>query len=153
MHGSLRAHTGPSKSSNRIVELYLSSFRHQEKFHFKFAGCFSFKMWSTQAAKKIVDVFGWVAKQNWIFSLLCISLHAIFSCSGVASAVWWCVRWAFTRPIGVKASAAHHASEGQKTKLVGGDFLEQLLMTTAPTAKRYMSMIMRGLCHKSACPV
>ena len=48
---------------------------------------------------------------------------------------------------------AHHASEGQKTKLVGGDLLEQLLMTTAPTAKRYMSMIMRGLCHKSACPV
>ena len=47
----------------------------------------------------------------------------------------------------------HHASEGQKTKLVGGDLLEQLLMTTAPTAKRYMSMIMRGLCHKSACPV
>ena len=38
----------------------------------------------------------------------------------------------------------HHASEGQKTKLVGGDLLEQLLMTTAPTAKRYMSMIMRG---------
>ena len=38
----------------------------------------------------------------------------------------------------------HHASEGQKTKLVGGDLLEQLLMTTAPTAKQYMSMIMRG---------
>ena len=29
----------------------------------------------------------------------------------------------------------HHASEGQKTKLVGGDLLEQFLMTTAPTAK------------------
>ena len=49
--------------------------------------------------------------------------------------------------------AEHHASEDQKTKLVGGDLLEQLLMTTAPPAKRYMSMIMRGLCHKSACPV
>ena len=49
--------------------------------------------------------------------------------------------------------SGHHASEGQKTKLVGGDLLEQLLMTTAPTAKQYMSMIMRGLCHKSACPV
>ena len=47
----------------------------------------------------------------------------------------------------------HQASEGQQTKLVGGDVLEQLLMTTAPTAKRYMSMIMRGLSHKSACPV
>ena len=38
----------------------------------------------------------------------------------------------------------HHASEGQKTKLVGGDLLEQLLMTTAPTAKRYKSMTMKG---------
>ena len=53
--------------------------------------------------------------------------------------------------LNVGISGRHHASEGQKTKLVGGALLEQLLMTTAPTAKQYMSMIMRGLCHKSAC--
>ena len=52
-----------------------------------------------------------------------------------------------------QTTGPHHASEGQNTKFFGGDLLEQLLMTTAPTAKRYMSMIMRGLCHKPACPV
>ena len=31
--------------------------------------------------------------------------------------------------------SGHHASEGLKIKLVGGDLLEQLLMTTTPTAK------------------
>ena len=35
-------------------------------------------------------------------------------------------------------------------KLVGVNLLEQLSMTTAAPSKRYMSMIMGGLCHKSA---
>ena len=41
----------------------------------------------------------------------------------------------------------HHASEGQRMKLVGVNLLEKLLMTTAAPTKQYMSMIMRGLCH------
>ena len=48
---------------------------------------------------------------------------------------------------------SHHASEGQRMTLVGVNLLELLLMTTAAPAKRYLSMIMRGLCHKSAWPV
>ena len=49
--------------------------------------------------------------------------------------------------------AQHHASEGQRMKLVGVNLLEKLLMTTAAPAKRYMSMIIGGLCHKSGWPV
>ena len=45
--------------------------------------------------------------------------------------------------------AIHHASEGQRMKLVGVNLLEKLLMTTAAPAKRYMSMIIGRLCHKS----
>ena len=61
----------------------------------------------------------------------------------------WCVvaildLWLHLNP------SLHHASEGQRMKLVGVNLLEQLLMTAAAPSKRYFSMIMGGLCHKSA---
>ena len=45
---------------------------------------------------------------------------------------------------------SHHASESQRMTLDGVNLLEKLLMTTAAPAIRYMSMIIGGLCHKSA---
>ena len=57
------------------------------------------------------------------------------------------------RNAGGRSANWHHASEGQRMKLVGVNLLEKLLMTTAAPAKRYMSMIIGGLCHKSGWPV
>jgi len=49
---------------------------------------------------------------------------------------------------GVIVNVFHHAFEGQRMKLVGVNLLEQLLMTTAAQAKRYLSMIMAHWCYE-----